>query len=153
MKKYKYTFPITALIFLILGCLAAIACFVLNVIRFSNLLSQNVEITLYNYISIILSVLLSLAFLVIAISAYFNSYYSIKDKKVVLRWGIVKNVLDLNNVKEIKLLTNNSKLELIFNDDTYFVVATRSEWYESFIDDIKAEMPNILFTQETNIEK
>jgi hypothetical protein len=153
MKKYKYTFPTTALVFLILGCIASIACFTLNVIRFSNLLSQNVEITLYNYISIILSVLLSLAFLVIAITAYFNSYYSVKDKKVVLKWGVVKNVIDLKEVKEIKLLTNNLKLELIFNDDTYFVIATRSEWFESFIDEIKTEMPNVLFTQETNIEK
>ena len=153
MKKYKYTFPTTALVFLILGCIASIACFTLNVIRFSNLLSQNVEITLYNYISIILSVLLSLAFLVIAITAYFNSYYLVKDKKVVLKWGVVKNVIDLKEIKEIKLLTNNLKLELIFNDDTYFVIATRSEWFESFIDEIKTEMPNVLFTQETNIEK
>ena len=105
-----------------------------------------------NYISIILAVALSLGFLVIAISAYFNSYYTIKDNKVILRWGIIKNVIDLSEVKEIKLLTNNGKLELVFNDDCYFVIATKPEWYESFIDEIKACCPSIIFTQETKIE-
>ncbi len=152
MKKYKYTFPSSALVFMILGSIASILCFVLNVIRFSNLLSSNVEITLYNYISIILAVALSLGFLVIAISAYFNSYYEIKDNKVILRWGVVKNTLDLNDVKEIKLLTNTIKLELVFKDDSYFVIATKPSWYESFIDEIKTSNPSILFTQETKIE-
>ncbi len=153
MKKYKYKFNKKLLIVGIIGILVAIACIVVGVLRFINLNSQDVKITTYQYISFALIIILPIAYMVIAISAYFNSYYYITESEVVLKWGVLANKFKLSDIKEVKLLTNESKLELFFKDDTYFVIATQKEWFDKFVDEIKAQKPNIEYVVITNPEK
>ena len=147
MKKYKYTFPTLALVIMLIGAVLAVLCAGWNIVRFSLFIKENVEITIYNYMSLILAILLSVGYIVVAVLAYFNSYYQVDKTNVILKWGIIKNVIDLNEVKEIKLLVENKKLELVFNDDSYFVIATQEKWFNSFVDDIKNAKPNIVYVQ------
>ncbi len=152
MKKYKYKFNKKLLIVGIIGIIVAIACIVVGVLRFINLNNQDVKITTYQYISFALIIVLPIAYMVIAISAYFNSYYYITEMEVVLKWGVLANKFKLSDVKEVKLLTNESKLELSFKDDTYFVIITQKEWFEQFVDEIKSKKPNIDYIVITNPE-
>lgn len=147
MKKYKYTFPPLALVIMLIGAVIAVLCLGWNIVRFSLYIKENVEITIYNYMSLILAIVLSIGYIVIAVLAYFNSYYLVDKTNVILKWGVIKNVIDLNEVKEIKLLVENKKLELVFNDDSYFVIATQEKWFNSFVDDIKKAKPNIVYVQ------
>ncbi len=153
MKKYKYKFPSSIVIVGIIGIVVAIGCMALGIYRFLNLLNENIKPSLYQYITFALTVLLPILYMVIAISACFNSYYFVTDDKVVLKWGVISNKFNLSDIKEVKLITNDSKLELIFKDDTYFLIATSSEWFESFVDEIKAKKPNIAYVVHTDVSK
>lgn len=153
MKKYKYKFPSSLVIVGIVGIFVAIGCMVLGVYRFLNLLNENIKPTLYQYISFALTILLPIVYMVVAVSAYFNSYYYINDKQVVLKWGVISNKFNLSDIKEVKLITNDSKLELVFLDDTYFLIATGKEWFDSFVDEIKTKKPNISYIVVTEPTK
>lgn len=152
MKKYKFKFNKLTLILMVVGILVAVACVVLNVYRLINKINGDYELTIYEYISFPLIGLLAIGFIVIVVLAFFNSYYKIADETVTLNFGIIKNVIDLKEVTEIRLLTKKSKLELIFKDESYFVIATNPDWFESFVDEIKQKQPKIAFVQISNEE-
>lgn len=150
MKKYRYKFPAYAVVIILIGFLVAIACSVWNVLRFVGNIRKNNELTVYNYLSFILAILLSLAYIVLAAAALINSNYVITEKTVVLRWGLIKNVIDLREIKEIKLDGVKHRLELVYEDDSYFLIATDEEWYEAFVDELREKFPKIPFVQETS---
>ena len=147
MKKYKFKFTNLILILMLVGVLVAIGCIVANVFRLFAKINGSYELTIYEYISFPIIFLLAIGFIVIVVFAFLNSYYQIKDEKVILKFGIIKNVIELKDVTEIRLLTQKSKLELIFNDESYFVIATNPDWFDSFVDEIKQVRPKIAFVQ------
>ena len=149
LKKYKYQFNKNFYAVAIFGSLVAVACLVLNVIRFINLSSKGISPSFYEYVSLVVSVVLSIAFVVFVITAICDSYYIIENDFVLLKWGVIQNKLKSEEFKEIKLITNQNKLELIFKDDSYFVIAVSKSWQEEFINEIKAKYPSVLFIQET----
>lgn len=148
-KKYKFKFPPLWIIIAIIGIALAVACVVLNAIRFIGFFERNEDPGTYGYMSLILSILICLGFIVMALTAIINSYYEITDKQVILRWGFIKNVIDLSEVKEIKYLTLSKKLELIFTDESYFLVVINDLWVEDFVNELKEKFPKIPFIQET----
>lgn len=152
MKKYKYNFPKSALIFMLLGIVVAIACCVWNIYRFLIIIKENIDPSIYDYLSLAIAILLSIAFIVIAICAYFNSYYVIKQNKVILNWGIIKTTVDLNEVKEIKLITDKNQLQLVFKDESYFIIATNTLDFSTFIEEIKSNKKEIVYIQDTESE-
>ena len=148
-KKYKFKFPTLWIIIAAVGSMLAIACAVLNVIRFIGFFERNEGPGTYGYMSVIFASLICLAFIVMVIWAAISSYYEITDNQVILRWGVIKNVIDLNEVKEIKYLTVSKKLELIFKDESYFLIIINDVWIEDFITELKEKFPKIPFIQET----
>lgn len=153
MKKYKYNFPLLVKILLLVGGLVAIACGTLNVIRYLKNASQNVQLSAMDWASLSFAIILPIAYFVLAVPAYFNSYYTVTEKEIILRWGLVKNIVSLDEVTEIKFIVNKKRLELTFKDETYFLIAINSEWFEDFIDEIKQKRPQIPYTQETEVTK
>jgi hypothetical protein len=147
MKKYKFKFNNLTLILMLVGILIAIGCIIVNALRLISKINGDYTLTIYEYISFPLIFLLAIGFIVIIVFAFFNSYYKIDEDKVVLKFGIIKNIIDLKEVTEIKLLTKKNKLELIFKDESYFVIATNPDWFESFVDEIKQKQPKIAFVQ------
>ena len=152
-KKYKFKFPTLWIIIAIVGALLAVGCLVLNVIRFLGFIQRNEDPGTYGYMSLVFALILSVGFIVLAIWAAVSSYYEITKTTVVLRWGAIKNVIDLSEVKEIKYKTVSKKLELTFTDDSYFLILINDEWKDSFISDIKLALPKIPFIQETEETK
>ena len=153
MKKFKFKFNASIIVVGIVGIIVAIACMVMGIISFINLVNANIEISVYKYISLVLVEVLPIIFIVIAISAYFNSYYQITDSQIILRWGILVNKFKLDDVKEVKCLTVKGKLELLFSDDSYFVIATDKRWYEEFVDELKSKKPDVLYVVYTEEKK
>ena len=99
----------------------------------------------------ILVILLSIAFIVIAISCFVSSNYVVENKAVVLNWGIIKNKLDLIDVTTLKYYPDKNRVELIFSDESYFYIATKPEWVNDFINDIKTANSKILYIEETSL--
>ena len=153
VKKYKFKFPPLWIIIAVIGVCLAVACVALNAVRFVGFIKRNEDPGVYGYMSLILSVLICLAFIVMVIAASISSYYEITSTSVVLRWGFIKNVIEIKDVKEIKFLTVSKKLELIFNDETYFVIVISNDWTQDFIDELKEKFPKSPFIQETEEPK
>ena len=149
MKKFKYTFSKLIIALFIVGMAIAVASIVINVINTVNHYKGNYEFTGYDWFLLILIVALSVFFIVIAISCLINSNYVIKDKKIVLSWGFIKNVIDLNEIKEMKYYPQKNRLELIFTDDSFFVVSTLNSWAYEFIDLIKEQAPKITYSEDS----
>ena len=149
MKKFKYTFSKLIIALFIVGMAIAVASIVVNVINTVNHYKGNYEFTGYDWFLLILIVALSVFFIVIAISCLINSNYVIKDKKIVLSWGFIKNEIDLNEVKEMKYYPQKNRLELIFTDDSFFVVSTLNSWAYEFIDLIKEQAPKITYSEDS----
>ncbi|MBO5713079.1 MAG: hypothetical protein J6R88_02600 [Clostridia bacterium] len=153
MKKYKYSFSKLIIGLFILGIVLALACIGLNVYRFVLNINLNNEITFNDWIMIILIILLSVAFIVIAVSCFISSYCTVEDKTVILAWGIIKNKLDLNEVTEIKYYYSNTRLELVFKDESYFYIAVSPEWVDDFVNDIKLANPKILYFEDSSVSE
>lgn len=152
-KKYKFKFSKIITLLGVLGVILAIVCISLNVIKFVKNVKANVDAGIYDNASTIIAVLLSLLLIVILISAFISSYYKITDKAVILKWGFIKNTINIDEVKEIKFLTDSKKLQLVFEDESFFVIVVNDEWKQEFIDEFKQKFPKILYIQETEPPK
>ena len=149
MKRYKYKFTPLVITLLIALCVIAVVCMGLNIYRLIDNISKNNQITLMNSISYVVIIILSIVAIVLVISIFVKSYYQITENSVVLRWGLIKNVIELKSVKQIKLSKVKGRLELIFEDESYFVILTNQLWFEEFVDQIKSKRPEIIFVQDS----
>ena len=150
-KKYKFKFPPLWIIIAVVGLAVAIACVVLNVIRFLGFIDRNEDPGIYGYMSLILAIIICIGFIVLIIAAAISSYYEITNKQVILRWGLIKNVIDMSEVSEIKFVTGSKKLELVFKDESYFLIVINPDWIEDFITELKEKFPKIPYIQETEV--
>ncbi len=152
-KKYKFKFPKLWIIIAVFGLLLALACVALNAYRFVGFIQRNEDPGIYGYMSLILAALICLGFIVIVVWAAISSYYEITNKQVILRWGPIKNVIDMSEVSEIKFTTGAKKLELVFTDESYFLIVINKEWIEDFINELTEKFPKIPYIQETEPPK
>ncbi|MBR6737709.1 MAG: hypothetical protein IKL82_05050 [Clostridia bacterium] len=148
-KKYKFKFPPLWIVIACVGLVIAISAVVINALRFIGYFERNEDPGAYGYMSLILAILICLTFIVLLVTAVISSYYEITSSQVILRWGLIKNVIDISEVKEIKYLTVSKNLNLTFNDDSYFVIIIGETWKEDFINELKEKFPKIPFIQET----
>lgn len=148
-KKYKYQFNKTFYVIAIVGALVALLCIGINVYRFISLSVKDIVPGFYEYLSLILAVVLSIGFIVFVASALIKSYYEVTEKAVILRWGVVKNTLKAEEIEKIRLVTDNNQLELIFKDESYFIINVSSKDKEEFVNDVKSKFENVLYLQET----
>ena len=146
-NKYKYQFSKMLNVLSIVGVLVAITCIIFNVINYLNFLNANIAPGLYDYLSIFLSIGLSLFFIVFIIFAIFNSYYEITNTSIIVHYGILKSKYDCSEIKEIKLLSRFKKLTLVFKDETFFFLSMSPIYHEQFIDELKKKFPSIVFVQ------
>ena len=89
MKNFKYKFSRIMLILLFAGIVLGVACIALNVVRIANLIKSNKQLNAYETMSIIISITLSVAFIVFALSALVRSSYKITEKGVVFSFGFI----------------------------------------------------------------
>lgn len=147
MNKFKYKFTRLTTGLLIGGIVLAIACIVLNIVRFANIVNSNLALDFYNVSSVIIAVVLSIAFIVFAIFAFITSRYTITDSGVTFNFGFIKTKINASEVKEIKLEGLKSRLEIVFLDDSYFIVTIDVKEYELFVDEFRAKFTKIPYVQ------
>ena len=150
MKTYKYTFSklITAL--LIFGIVLAVSCIGLNLYALIVNLQGNYEITGYDWFKFILIFALGILFIVLGVACLISSYYKVENKTIILKWGLIKNEFDLREVNEVKYNKEKNRLELIFNDESYFYVSTKTSWVYDLVSDIKAANSKIIYIEDSS---
>ena len=150
MKKYKFTYSKLIISLLVLGIALAVGCIALNLYHLIIDIRGNYEIAGYNWFRFILIFALSILFIVIAVACFISSYYTVDGKTLVLTWGIIKNKFDLNEITNIKYYKDKNRLELIFKDESYFYVATKPQWANEIINDIKLANSKIMYVEESS---
>ncbi len=147
VSGYKYKFSKAFFVIAVLGFLVSIGCIILNGIRFLTKINKSIEIGFSEYMSLGFSIILSIAFIVIVTLALIKSEYKLDKDKLVLKWGIIKNTVNLNEVKLIRLITTTEKLELVFEDDSYFTIVIDKAEYQKFVDELKSLRPKLEYNQ------
>ncbi len=147
MKKFKYRLTLTIKILLILGLLVAGGCFVLQIIRFAK---GNV-ISTYNYISAILCLVLSIAFIVVAISVLLSSGFTFTDKALKINWGIIKSEFPYSSIVRAVNFTKSGQFVMYLKDESYFVVYIDEKDYVAFAEALAEKNERI--TYEINTEE
>ena len=100
MKKYKFSYSWPVLVLLFAGMVIAILSAVLYTLSFVRSFE---DVSTYNYVTLAVIYVVSLGYLVLAVSMLVNSYYSVDDKFFTLRWGILKNQLEIKAMTRVIL--------------------------------------------------
>ena len=149
MKKYKFSYSWPVLLLLVAGMVISVAGVILNIIR----IVDNTSPTTYNYISLITVCLICVGFLVLAVSMLVNSYYAIDGKYFILRWGILKNQLEIKSMTRVLLDSDNRQLTIFYNEDNYFVVKSATIPFPDLVASLREVNKKIIFDFTDNKKK
>lgn len=142
MNKYKYNYSKLVLTLIILGIPLALACIVMNVFR---LIKSYADLNAYNYASVFVVIAVSIAYLVIAIALLIDSSYYVTDKHFVLKWGVLKNEIELKSITRIVYNTATDKLAIYYNDDNFFMLNAKNVNYGELAEIIKEKNNRVVF--------
>lgn len=151
MKKFKYKFTPLALTFIIAGMVAGGACVILNAIRFKKLLDSSIS-TSSDYMSVVISMLIGAAAIVLLIAVLINSYYAVEKNDFVAKWGFFANKIALKDITRIEHFRLSDKLVIYYSADNYFVINALKTDYEGVIDMLKAANPKIIYIENSENE-
>ena len=142
MNKYKYNYSKLVLTLIILGIPLALACIVMNVLR---LIKSYADFNAYNYASVFVVIAVSIAYLVIAIALLIDSSYYVTDKHFVLKWGVLKNEIELKSITRIVYNTATDKLAIYYNDDNFFMLNAKNVNYGELAEIINEKNNRVVF--------
>ena len=149
MKKYKFSYSLPVLLLIYAGIAIAIASIVLNVLRIIN----NSAPSTYNYVSLIVVGLVCIGYMALAVSMLVNSYYAIDGRFFILRWGILKNQLDIKSMTRVLLDGEKHQLTIFYNEDNYFVVKSATIPFPDLVAGLREVNKKIVFDFTTNDKK
>ena len=149
MKKYKFSYSLPVLLLIYAGIAIAIASIVLNVLRIIN----NSAPSTYNYVSLIVVGLVCIGYMALAVSMLVNSYYAIDGRFFILRWGILKNQLDIKSMTRVLLDGEKHQLTIFYNEDNYFVVKSATIPFPDLVAGLREVNKQIVFDFTTNDKK
>ena len=141
MKKYKFSYSLPVLLLLYAGMAIAAASIVLNILRIVN----NSAPTTYNYISLIVVGLVCVGYMVLAVSMLVNSYYAVDGKYFILRWGILKNQLEIKSMTRVLLDSDKHQLTIFYNEDNYFIVKSATIPFPDLVAALREVNKKIVF--------
>ena len=149
MKKYKFSYSLPVLLLIYAGIAIAIASIVLNVLWIIN----NSAPSTYNYVSLIVVGLVCIGYMALAVSMLVNSYYAIDGSFFILRWGILKNQLDIKSMTRVLLDGEKHQLTIFYNEDNYFVVKSATIPFPDLVAGLREVNKKIVFDFTTNDKK
>jgi len=149
MKKYKFSYSWYVLTLLFVGMAIAVTSVVLNVMRIIN----NQSPTDYNYVSIVTVVLVCVGYMILSVSMLVNSYYAIDDKYFTLRWGILKNQLEIKSMTRVVLDSGKRQLTIFYNENNYFVVKSATIPFPDLVAALREVNKKIIFDFADGSEK
>ncbi len=144
-KKFKYNLTTTVKILLYVGLALAATCLVWNVVRmFNGSITDD-----YDYISVILALGLSVAFLVIATGVLINSAFTLKEKTLVVNWGVLKNSFNYSEIINVTYYKIPNKLVIYFKDETWFNIVISPAEYSEFADCLRQMSKRITYEENS----
>lgn len=140
-KKFKFSYSPLVIVILIVGIVIAVAAFVMQLISLIN----NPYPSAYNIVTFISVTLVTAFYLSLAVSMFVASYYMIDDKYLTLRWGILKNQLEIKSMTEVDLNDDTHTLTIFYNEDNFFVLKSATIPFADLVEGLMSVNKNINF--------
>jgi len=147
--KFKYKFSITILIIIIAAFFLSAACFTLNLIKLINNSKMSIILTVSEYISIGLGMLLPIILTAIIIGVFIDSKYTVTDKYLYINWGILKDKHLLEDVTDIEVNNVNRKMIIKFKDESAAYIAVSPSDFKNFSTELMKKNKNIFYTEQS----
>lgn len=96
-------------------------------------------------IQYVLLLLFGVGALVIFSAMLIRSVYTVGEKEIVLRFGLIKSVYKIKEIESIRLFSKTNKLVLYFKNEKYTVISVKPEWYSDFIREVLSHNLNIRY--------
>ena len=146
MKIFKYKFGKLTLALIYIGivfCFVGLGLNIFSIITSDIKQSANI---IYPIIQYTLMFLIPTVLLVLLVSLLFSSYYSVDDKYLKTSFGIIKSKYSLTDIETIMLDRTNNKLSVYMQNENFFVIVVKEDWYEDFIETLCKANPKIEYT-------
>ena len=126
MRKFKFKF--SAVFYVLFGIIYALALTALiwNGIRLFTAVAGEIELNVYNAISLGLSILLPILFIILITAAIISSAYNISGEKLTVNFGFLKDSFKISDIESIIKNVRYSTLYISFKDGSGYKI------YQSF---------------------
>lgn len=151
MQNFKFKFSKKIYIVIAIGFIIATACLVINTIRLVALIQAG-RLDPYNVISIIIALIMCLAFYVIMIALLLDSSYNFEATKLVAKFGLIKTSSEYKNMHSVVWNKETNKLSIVFNDKSYSVVIIEDGEYQAFAKALQQKNSKIVYLEQTENE-
>lgn len=144
MKKFKINYT-SLVITLICVCIAIfVAGLVFAIVRLVDVY----KLDKINAVIYVIIIALDLVLLTFTISLLFFSKYCLTADKLILSFGFIKVIYEINEIIEINHFKKTDKLVVYFNNQKYTVILISSKNYDEFIKSVRQINRAILFDEK-----
>lgn len=150
MKKYKISYSLPVLILIFAGMAVAVASAVMYSL---TLFSSPDTASTYNYVTLAVIYLVSIAYLLLSISMLVSSSYTVDDKYFTLNWGILKSRLEIKSMTRVILDDTRHTLTVFYGDDNYFIVRSATIPFPELVQALREVNDKIVFDFATDDKK
>lgn len=151
--KFKYKFSTAMKIIFAVMYALALGCFAWNLIRLFQALSSQIELEIYNYISIILCLVLPIAISILITSIILCSYYKIDQKHLTVKFGILTDKYDMKDVDNV---VKNVKLKILgvnFKDESALKILIDEKRFDDFCSELLKANKNVCYGESDEDDK
>lgn len=141
MKKFRYRFPVTIIVFIIIGlaaCAAAIAFNIYLCITEGTAEAVNPALPVVQYT---LTFLVSIAAGTILLGILCRSYYGVGDKKFRAALGFIHSNYSADDIESLVLNRENDKLTVCLKDGSCLNIIIDKEKHADFVQAVLDENP------------
>lgn len=145
--KFKYKYKTYILISFILVYVLGAVCFVWNLYRLIAAANSPIELSVYNYITYSLCLVLPVVFDVFVTAALINSCYEIKDGFLRVRFGLLSDKYRISDIDSLIKNVSLNKLTVIFKDESPMKVIIDESKFDDFSTEILKINKTISYSQ------
>ena len=147
-RKFKYKFITSTVLLVICGLILALSCVALNVDRLFKLIKSDVAQTA-NYLSTGLAILVGVLGIVFISAFLISSSYSVTDRYLISRWGIILSKYEIKNITKITYFRVSEKLVVFYDEDNFINVCINKSEFDAFVDCLKKQNPKIFYAYDS----
>ena len=130
--KFKYKFSLTIKIIFIAIYALALGCFAWNLVRLFQSLNSQIEIKVYNYVSIAMCLILPIVVSIFITSIILSSYYKFDEKFLTVKFGIMTDKYDIQEIDNIVKNVKLHALAINFKDESMLKILIDEKRFDDF---------------------
>lgn len=151
--KFKYKYKIYILISFICVYALGAVCFVWNLYRLIAAATNPVELSVYNYITYSLCLVLPVVFYVFVTAALINSCYEIKNGFLWVRFGLLADKYKIADIDSLVKNVSLNRLTIIFKDESPMKVIIDQGKFDDFSTELLKINKTISYSQVSEDSK